>query len=105
MPVFSPPVQLPPVSSYLFIDGNYLRQAYKKVIEGFFGAPGDLDVTALKASTHATKAFYYDALDADAADYQDRVALHQKIQRFDSFHVRHGSVVGKRKRRSRLTFN
>lgn len=88
--------------NYIFIDGNYLREAYRKVMREYFGNDGELDLRKLKKTAEATKVFYYDAVDETATDADARQAVLAKIQRYDGFHVRHGSVRGRRRRQKRV---
>jgi len=35
-------------TTYVFIDGEYLRRRHSEVIRDFFGVDGDLDISPLK---------------------------------------------------------
>ena len=49
--------------TYLFVDGNYLQQDYKKFAEQWFGTEGKLDFERIKEEFQADRNFYFDAAD------------------------------------------
>jgi uncharacterized LabA/DUF88 family protein len=92
------------ISNYLFIDGNYLRRAYEDTMRKFFPDVhhSNLDLTAIKRATNASKAFYYDAVDEQDADAQQRKDYLNSIHRLDGFHVRQGTITGKARKQKRV---
>jgi hypothetical protein len=49
--------------TYLFIDGEYLRQSYRDAMHSMFDKDGDLDPAKIRYPTMARRAFFYDCLD------------------------------------------
>lgn len=86
---------------YAFIDGNYLRRAYEDTMRRFFSDVDhrDIDFAMLKRSVGASKAFFYDSIDDDAADADARETYLDQIRSIQGFHVREGTVSKDRKRR------
>jgi uncharacterized LabA/DUF88 family protein len=97
--------------TYLFIDGNYLDQAYKSLIEPFFGKPGELDFMAVRGHFSATRVYYYNSYDtrprAGETPEQTEARIEGLKQRFDAinavscYHVQLGTVAGAKKRNRR----
>jgi uncharacterized LabA/DUF88 family protein len=91
---------------YLFIDGAYLRGICNEYMQALFGVDADLDLITVKNSFSPRKVFYYDCLDdvprpqEPAADISSRVNQQQerfdKINSLPGFHVRLGTVAGKK---------
>jgi len=82
-------------TAYLFIDGGYLRPAYTRSLEGYFGPIENpmqfLDFGELRSRhRNARKVFYYDAHDGE----EETEALFQRIQRERGYHVRLGVLQG-----------
>jgi NYN domain len=96
---------------YLFIDGAYLRTIYREAMQKFCGVEGDLDPARVRYGGSASRAFFYDSLDDERrlgesdADFQSRVAAQEaffnEIRAVNGFHVRLGSVTGKKRRRQK----
>ncbi len=96
---------------YLFIDGEYLRAIYREAMQNFCGNDGDLDPARIRYPSYAVRAFFYDSLDdarrngESESDFQSRVAAQEavfnEIRSVSGFHVRLGSVTGKKKRRQK----
>jgi uncharacterized LabA/DUF88 family protein len=94
--------------NYLFIDGAYLREVYRKNIAEFFGVAGDIDFDSIRRSVGAIRAFYYDCLDdvrranESEADLQRRLCdqedILSKIKSLTGFHLRLGTLSGSHKR-------
>jgi len=49
--------------TYLFIDGEYLRQIHREVMWDFFSEDGELDISEAKNQAGAIRAFFYDSID------------------------------------------
>jgi hypothetical protein len=47
-----------PTTTYLFIDGGYLRERYREKMTNFFGVEAELDFAAILRSVNAKRAFY-----------------------------------------------
>jgi uncharacterized LabA/DUF88 family protein len=97
---------------YLFIDGEYLDQAYSKdLMQPFFGVPGDLEVAAVIASLNAYRTYYYNAIDerprGPETPEQLQLRVNEAKERFARIdgishcHVRLGTVAGERTRKRR----
>ncbi len=94
-------------TSYLFIDGGYLRRRYEEAIDSVFRIPGELDYSNIRSAFSCAKAFYYDCLDeckpAEASsDYAARRKtqedLFNSIREIPGFHVRTGTLSGRRQK-------
>lgn len=97
-------------TDYLFIDGHYLREAYKASMQRFYGEVPEMDFQSLKARFgSASRVYYYDAIDRTLAGNEkesDRDArvkrmddLHSYLNSLPRWHVREGFVTRGRKRR------
>jgi len=99
------------MSRYIFVDGNYLREAFGRAIGQFFGTSAPIDFGALLRVAESQKLFYYDSVDAQphggetAAETAARVAAADaeldRIQATSGCHVREGTVTGRAQRRRR----
>lgn len=97
------------MTTYLFIDGAYLRRNYADCVRSWFGSDGEIDFRQVKAVFGAERAFYYDALEDEqrpnesAEDCESRIAndevFFNKIQELDGYFVRLGSLGGRRRNR------
>jgi hypothetical protein len=98
--------------TYLFIDGEYLRTIYREGMQKFCGVDGDIDPARIRYENAASRAFFYDSLD-DAlrpgeldVDFQTRVAKQEaffdEIRAVRGFHVRLGSVTGRKRRQKEV---
>jgi uncharacterized LabA/DUF88 family protein len=93
-----------PETTYLFIDGSYLRRYYTESVRQWFGFDGEIDFTLVKQQYSARKSFYYDCLDdikregENETDFNLRVekqeAFFNKIREVTGSHVRLGSLTG-----------
>ena len=93
------------VTTYLFIDGAYLRQNYAECVRRWIGSDGEIDFWQVKELFGAERAFYYDALDdrqrqgEKLQDYESRIATDKvffdKIQELPGYFVRLGSLGGR----------
>jgi uncharacterized LabA/DUF88 family protein len=92
------------IQNYVFIDGAYLRRAYEDSMRQFFDNvdPRNLEFSAIKNSAGASKAFYYDCVDDNAPDAEDRRKHLEAISALDGFHVREGTLSGDRKRQKQV---
>jgi len=95
--------------TYLFIDGEYLRRIHREAMQSFFGADGDLELSALMREAQASRAYFYDSLDDAPRQGEDEAACGARIapvkkffaglQELSGFHVRLGTMAGQGKRR------
>jgi len=46
--------------TYLFIDGEYLREAHDSAMRSVFGVPGELEVERIADHAKAFRTYYYD---------------------------------------------
>lgn len=92
---------------YLFLDGGYLRARHGEAIIGVFGQTCSLDLSTIRGLNPGPqfhRVFYYDCLNdipkvGETEDQlQKRVTEQQtyfdKLQSFEGFHVRLGSLSG-----------
>ena len=97
-----------PEHTYLFIDGEYLRQRHRDSMQEFFKVDGELDVEPILRDARASRAYFYDSVDttrregeADDA-WQSRVKEREmflaSVQSLSGFHVRRGTVTLGKKR-------
>jgi uncharacterized LabA/DUF88 family protein len=96
-------------TTYLFIDGGYLRRYYTKAALQWFDSEGEINIGALKQSFKAQKSFYYDCLDdllrpgEAQAEFETRLAQQEeffnKIREAVGSHVKLGSLTGAVKNR------
>jgi len=95
--------------AYVFVDGAYLRKAADALMQSLYDKPAELNYLAIRhATSGASRVFYYDCLndqqiDGESKDaFETRVAAQQalfdSIQHLQGFHVRLGSLSGKRRR-------
>lgn len=98
----------PPEITYLFIDGGYLRDKYKKAISEWFNNDvvdlRNIDFSAVKRHFKAKKVFYYDCLDKiknkdeKDEDFETRKSKQEddfnQIRSLEGYHVKLGSLVG-----------
>jgi hypothetical protein len=49
--------------TYVFIDGQYLRQRHREAMMAFFGVEGDLDLSPIMKQAGASRVYFYDAID------------------------------------------
>jgi hypothetical protein len=99
------------MSSYLFIDGAYLRKHFNEQMQTFYGVVPVIDFGVLAASLKSERTSYYDAIDyarhaTESEDgFQARVTqaegFHDHINNLPGFHVREGHVRRSPKRRNR----
>ncbi|MEP0874144.1 NYN domain-containing protein [Trichocoleus desertorum AS-A10] len=95
-------------TTYLFIDGGYLKDKYNKTKQWFEGN-GEIDFYKIKGYFSAKKAFYYDCLDnqrkaqESESDFSLRLfeqkQFFNSIQEVEGFHVQLGTLVGDGKKR------
>src|SRR6267154_287561 len=94
--------------TYLFIDGEYLRQRHRAVMQAFFGVDGDLDVEPILHQAKARRAYFYDSVDEtrrpDEPEYDwknrvlERESFFSHVQSLSGFHVRRGTFTLGKKR-------
>src|ERR1700676_3971056 len=98
-------------STYLFIDGEYLRQRHRQAMMDFFGVHGELDVWKILRQSGADRAYFYDSLDDAPRSGEDQAACRiriapleafiAKIRKVPNFHVRLGTVSQGKKRQQK----
>jgi len=94
--------------TYLFIDGEYLRQRHREVMRDFFSVEGDLELSTIMEQARASRAYFYDAIDYSRRHdetekvWESRVLLLEQffsyVRSLSGFHVRPGSVRPGKKR-------
>jgi uncharacterized LabA/DUF88 family protein len=94
--------------TYLFIDGKYLREIHGQIIKYLFDEIAGIDLTQLKTQAQAQRVFFYDCENdikgerESEVDFQARKskqdAYFQTIQALPGFHLRLGTLTGKRPR-------
>jgi uncharacterized LabA/DUF88 family protein len=95
-------------TTYVFIDGNYLRKVADNFMQEMFGVASELNFDAIRPGTNVRRVFYYDCLNdlrnngESDAEFEARVAKQESvfntIQSLRGFHVRLGSVTGSRRK-------
>jgi uncharacterized LabA/DUF88 family protein len=94
------------LGNYLFIDGNYLRRAYEDTMRQLFPQADvnqrNIHFPEIKRLTNASKVFYYDAVDEDASDKDDRRAFLDHLNALDGFHIREGTLSRDKKRQKQV---
>ena len=103
-------------TTYLFIDGGYLRKLYDDTVNKWFKGKGVLDLRSLRGEIDGPnpmpqKAFFYDCKDElkKKAETKDELAARvatqesyfDSIRELEGFHVRLGQLVGGTQRRRR----
>jgi uncharacterized LabA/DUF88 family protein len=98
--------------TYLFIDGEYVRQIHRAAMRDFFDVDGELDIDGAKHQAGAIRAFFYDSFDEtprqgeSAEDCKLRLAPLEKFfsrtRDLSGVHVRLGTVAGKRRRQKEV---
>jgi len=98
--------------TYLFIDGEYLRQIHREAMREFFNLDGELNIYEPKFQAGAIRAFFYDSFDEtprqgeSAEDCKVRLAPLEKFfsraRDLSGVHVRLGTVAGKRRRQKEV---
>lgn len=98
--------------TYLFIDGGYLRAAYRETVQAIYGENYRLDFRTVFRSAAARKAFYYDCLDdhqkknESEQQYDARLSKQQgeleAIRAIDGMHVRLGHLSGEDRRQKEV---
>src|SRR5260221_8920026 len=98
--------------TYLFIDGEYLRQIHRDAMQAFFGVDGELDLSKPKDQAGAIRAFFYDSLDDAPRQGESEEACRARVAPLEEFftearalsgvHVRLGTVTGKRRRQKEV---
>jgi uncharacterized LabA/DUF88 family protein len=98
--------------TYLFIDGEYLRQIHRDVMREFFGVDGELDIGEAKHQAQAVRAFFYDSIDDIPRPGETEETCRARIAPLQEFfartsalsgvHVRLGTVAGKRRRQKEV---
>jgi uncharacterized LabA/DUF88 family protein len=95
-------------TTYLFIDGSYLREIYSGAMNAVFGASEDLLPDVIATDVRAFKTFFYDCPDeikkgseSDEAFAARKMATEEYFARIRSlrgFHVQTGTMRGRRRR-------
>jgi len=94
--------------TYLFIDGEYLRQRHREAMQEFFGVDGELELSPMMEQARASRAYFYDAIDYTRRTHESEKEWEARVLSQDQFfayvrslygfHVRPGSVrSGKRR--------
>ncbi len=94
--------------TYLFIDGEYLRQRHREAMREFFGIDGELELSPIMQQAHASRAYFYDAIDYSRRPDETEKAWETRVlpleqffayvRSLSGFHVRPGSVRPGKKR-------
>jgi uncharacterized LabA/DUF88 family protein len=97
--------------TYLFIDGENFLRNYSESMQSVFHENGAVNFEQIRQDAGATRVFYYDCIDDEQRpgekdeDFQNRLAAEEKsfkeIDQLKGFHVRWGSLKGKRKGKPR----
>jgi hypothetical protein len=90
--------------TYLFIDGNYLREIHQRLVGNFFKVTSEIDFDQLKSQARARRAFFYDCVDdmlrkgegeaSFKARRDEQEIYFSKIRSLPGFHLRLGKLTG-----------
>jgi hypothetical protein len=80
--------------TYLFIDGEYLRQIHREAMRDFFGKDGELDIHEAKHQAGAIRAFFYDSIDETPRPRETEEACHTRLVPVQNFFTRTGALSG-----------
>jgi uncharacterized LabA/DUF88 family protein len=95
-------------SSYLFIDGGYLRKQYEGLVEKVFAERAAVGYDQIATASNCAKAFYYDCVDELKPTESDDVFAERKkaqetlfdgIREIPGFHVRTGTLSGNKRQK------
>jgi uncharacterized LabA/DUF88 family protein len=94
--------------TYLFIDAKYLRDKHSKALRRIFPQVPEINLLQLKAQARAMRVFFYDCLNDRRDEAESDEAFQARLQRDEAyftairalpgFHVRWGTLTGKRPR-------
>src|SRR5258708_30250620 len=94
--------------TYLFIDGEYLRQRHRQAMQDFFGVEGELELSPLMEQSRARRVYFYDCIDEALLPSETEEsrryriapleAFLSRVQALSGFHVRPGTVRRGKKR-------
>ncbi len=97
-----------PDRTYVFIDGEYLRQRHREEMQRFFGVDGELELSPIMQQAQASRAYFYAAIDyahrpeETEKEWEARVLSLEQffsyVRSLRGFHVRPGSVRQGKKR-------
>jgi uncharacterized LabA/DUF88 family protein len=97
--------------TYLFVDGEYLRQKHRQAMLDFFGVEGDLDLETLLRKVGASRGYFYDSIDDSARHGEDEATVRARtapqegflarVRALPGFHVRLGTVSQGKKRQQK----
>ena len=74
--------------TYLFIDGEYFRQAFQQTMKAFYGTVPDINYRDIAGNLGGFKRiYYYDAIDRGRVANETPTDQEQRITRLESFHV------------------
>jgi uncharacterized LabA/DUF88 family protein len=96
--------------TYIFIDGDNLRTAFRRTVQSIFGDSYDLDYWKIKNEYNARRAFFYDCVDDlkgdNETDEEFKTRLSRQVAAFDDiaaiegFHVQVGHLSRSKKKRT-----
>jgi uncharacterized LabA/DUF88 family protein len=76
------------MNTYLFIDGEYLRQAYQQTMDAFYGTVPDINYRDLPTTFGGPRRiYYYDAIAREPVGSETPKDQEQRIKGLDVFHV------------------
>jgi uncharacterized LabA/DUF88 family protein len=94
--------------TYLFIDGKYLRDKHSKALLRIFPQAPEISLLQLKGQARAMRVFFYDCLNDRRAEAESEEAFQTRLQKDEAyfaairalhgFHVRWGTLTGRRGR-------
>jgi hypothetical protein len=82
--------------TYLFIDGEYLRQIYREAMRDFFGTDGELDIHAAKRPAGAIRAFFYDSIEETPRPGETEEACCTRLVPLQNFCARASALASTR---------
>jgi NYN domain len=96
-------------TKYLFIDGGYAQQIYRRAMREVFAEDGDLSVQKIVQMVKPFRTYYYDCVDEtkrdseSESDFLNRVAFQElyaiEIRSIPGVHLRRGTLIGEKQKR------
>jgi hypothetical protein len=80
--------------TYLFVDGEYLREIRREVMRDFFGVDGELDIYGAKRQAGAIRAFFHDSIDETPRPGESEEACRARIAPLQDFFARTSALSG-----------
>jgi len=100
-----------PERTYLFIDGAYAQDIYRRAMESVFGVAGEISVQAILSQVQPFRTYYYDCLDETKRDAETDVEFRTRLDSQERYfeelrslrgvHLQLGTLTGAKRRRQK----